>query len=245
MRKYNAALKDAYDAKRSSNVVPGSLKGKRPCKNVCLMYKGPPRYGAGGSRCTTCDTWVKWDGPNCPCCGIKLRKRGRSSLSKSARTVDDIRAGWWWLEHGDGYYDNYHYNRYGERGGGVHKVWSGDARAERISRRTVPVERKPAKPRVVGVPKHVNPYGDTPQRIFKFLLQEEKRWKEIVEYIGDTKSKGSYVSQVLSSLRYQGLLVSRQTPIGKMYGLTNKGYTMIFSRPPEADTELWSGYSNR
>jgi len=50
------------------------------CKGKCVKYKvstkhNPThdRYSRGHKRCTICEIFIKWDGVNCPCCGVRLR----------------------------------------------------------------------------------------------------------------------------------------------------------------------------
>jgi len=49
------------------------------CKGICIlqfkgkMKQGGIRYLDGFKRCVVCDTWIKWDGFHCPCCGYRIR----------------------------------------------------------------------------------------------------------------------------------------------------------------------------
>ena len=60
-----------------------------PCKGVCHRYKvAKPhteiggRYDNGQKRCNECDVFIKWSGKRCPCCGMILRLRPRSGITR-------------------------------------------------------------------------------------------------------------------------------------------------------------------
>lgn len=59
------------------------------CKGICDRYesKSPSdsnrhRYELGQKWCTDCEIFLKWDKPNCPCCGNKLRTKPRHSRDR-------------------------------------------------------------------------------------------------------------------------------------------------------------------
>ena len=41
------------------------------------------RYDNGHKRCNECEIFIKWDGKRCPCCGLLLRLRPRSGITRS------------------------------------------------------------------------------------------------------------------------------------------------------------------
>lgn len=41
------------------------------------------RYKTGQKRCQICETYIKWDGLWCPCCGYRLRSNPRSEIYKA------------------------------------------------------------------------------------------------------------------------------------------------------------------
>jgi len=48
------------------------------CKGICVRHKalkpvGASRYSQGQRHCQICQTFLKWDGLWCPCCGYRLR----------------------------------------------------------------------------------------------------------------------------------------------------------------------------
>jgi hypothetical protein len=58
------------------------------CKGICVRHKalkpiGVGRYFMGQKRCQVCETFLKWDGLTCPCCGYKLRTRPRNLKYKA------------------------------------------------------------------------------------------------------------------------------------------------------------------
>lgn len=63
-------------------------KNSMSCIGICKKYiakKESPssgRYESGHKRCSTCEIFVKWDGSNCPCCGMILRTKPRGTLSR-------------------------------------------------------------------------------------------------------------------------------------------------------------------
>lgn len=51
------------------------------CRGICQRYKASfnvykgGHYAQGHSRCNhKCNIFIKWDGKNCPCCGMRLKK---------------------------------------------------------------------------------------------------------------------------------------------------------------------------
>ena len=60
------------------------------CKGICEQYKitkgnnANSWYKKGGSRCTVCSTFMKWEGHHCPCCGYMLRTRPKGSQYRQA-----------------------------------------------------------------------------------------------------------------------------------------------------------------
>lgn len=58
------------------------------CIGICKKFKAKKeaplsgRYDAGHKRCSTCELFIKWNGAKCPCCGMLLRTKPRSSLSR-------------------------------------------------------------------------------------------------------------------------------------------------------------------
>ena len=54
------------------------------CKGICVRHKalkpslGIGRYCTGQKRCQICETFLKWQGIWCPCCGYRLRTRPRN-----------------------------------------------------------------------------------------------------------------------------------------------------------------------
>jgi hypothetical protein len=58
------------------------------CKGICVRHKalkplGAGRYSIGQKRCQICETFLKWDGFWCPCCGYRLRTRPRNTKFKN------------------------------------------------------------------------------------------------------------------------------------------------------------------
>src|SRR5215470_9523717 len=60
------------------------------CKGICIRHKAlKPRnpviglYSTGQKRCQICETFLKWDGLTCPCCGYKLRTGPRNLKYKA------------------------------------------------------------------------------------------------------------------------------------------------------------------
>ncbi|MDH3618792.1 MAG: hypothetical protein OEM89_08720 [Nitrosopumilus sp.] len=57
------------------------------CKGICHRFKAKwiaheYRYANGQKRCNTCEIFLEWDGLWCPCCGLSLRTRPRTSKYK-------------------------------------------------------------------------------------------------------------------------------------------------------------------
>ena len=53
------------------------------CRNICEKYRATKRrrgsyYAEGFKRCTMCDIFIRWGGPDCPCCGSVLRTLPRN-----------------------------------------------------------------------------------------------------------------------------------------------------------------------
>ena len=69
------------------------------CKGICIGHKalkpvGVGRYSMGQKRCQVCETFLKWDGLICPCCGYKLRTGPRNlKLKTELRTRKEIEKG--------------------------------------------------------------------------------------------------------------------------------------------------------
>ena len=59
-----------------------------PCRGICYRYKvekfpsESSRYGNGRKRCNACSIFIKWEGRNCPCCGLPLRTKPRERNSR-------------------------------------------------------------------------------------------------------------------------------------------------------------------
>lgn len=72
------------------------------CKGICGRYKaniqrgtaGQPIYGSGIVRCSTCGErdgiYLKWDGLNCPCCGMRVRVSARKDFNGAKTKVKAI-----------------------------------------------------------------------------------------------------------------------------------------------------------
>jgi len=44
------------------------------CRGICDRYRSESqRYNQGIKRCTSCETYLEYDGVQCPCCRTKLR----------------------------------------------------------------------------------------------------------------------------------------------------------------------------
>lgn len=57
------------------------------CNGICNRYKAKKplmqsRYASGQKKCSVCDIFVKWDGTNCPCCGMVLRTNPRGTQDR-------------------------------------------------------------------------------------------------------------------------------------------------------------------
>jgi len=69
------------------------------CKGICVRHKalkprGIGRYSTGQKRCQICETFLKWDGLWCPCCGYRLRTRPRNlKLKTELRARKEIEKG--------------------------------------------------------------------------------------------------------------------------------------------------------
>jgi hypothetical protein len=58
------------------------------CKGICARHRalkpvGNGRYSTGQKRCQICETFLKWDGLYCPCCGYRLRTGPRNTKFKN------------------------------------------------------------------------------------------------------------------------------------------------------------------
>jgi hypothetical protein len=58
------------------------------CKGICINHEAVKRlrgyrYIEGQKRCQICCVFLIWDGAFCPCCGMRLRTRPRSSYYKA------------------------------------------------------------------------------------------------------------------------------------------------------------------
>jgi len=63
------------------------------CREICIKYgaknlfpKEIGRYESGQKRCTSCETYINWDGNHCPCCGHFLRTKPRNSRGRNILT---------------------------------------------------------------------------------------------------------------------------------------------------------------
>jgi len=69
------------------------------CKGICIRHKalkplGAGRYCIGQKRCQICETFLKWDGLTCPCCGYNLRTGPRNPKFKNeSRARKEIEKG--------------------------------------------------------------------------------------------------------------------------------------------------------
>lgn len=58
------------------------------CRGTCIKYKAKREssfsghYELGHKRCSSCEIFIKWDGFHCPCCGIILRTRPKSTSGR-------------------------------------------------------------------------------------------------------------------------------------------------------------------
>ena len=57
------------------------------CKGICIRHKallrtGEHRYDNGRKRCQVCSIFMIWATDTCPCCGVRLRSKPRTSGSK-------------------------------------------------------------------------------------------------------------------------------------------------------------------
>ncbi len=60
------------------------------CKEICIKYsvkklaaKEIGRYESGQKRCTSCETYINWEGKHCPCCGHFLRTKPRNTRGRN------------------------------------------------------------------------------------------------------------------------------------------------------------------
>ncbi len=60
------------------------------CREICIKHeaknlspKEVGRYESGQKRCTSCETYINWDGKHCPCCGHFLRTKPRNSRGRN------------------------------------------------------------------------------------------------------------------------------------------------------------------
>jgi hypothetical protein len=69
------------------------------CKGICVRHKAMKpvrigRYSTGQKRCQICETFLKWDGLWCPCCGYRLRTKPRNlKLKTELRARKEIEKG--------------------------------------------------------------------------------------------------------------------------------------------------------
>ena len=57
------------------------------CKGICYKHKAKKpfmksRYAEGQKRCSICEIFVKWEGVDCPCCGMNLRTSPRNTQNR-------------------------------------------------------------------------------------------------------------------------------------------------------------------
>ncbi|MDH3501496.1 MAG: hypothetical protein OEL69_03195 [Nitrosopumilus sp.] len=63
------------------------------CNGICIRYKASKesfssgRYRLGQKRCNSCELFLYWDGPFCPCCNYRLRVKPRHTKSKKKTIV--------------------------------------------------------------------------------------------------------------------------------------------------------------
>ena len=83
-----------------NKLVTTEEKNRMPCKGICVRHKalkpvGNGRYSTGQKRCQICETFLKWDGIWCPCCGYRLRTRPRNMKYKAKlrarKKIDEYR----------------------------------------------------------------------------------------------------------------------------------------------------------
>ena len=49
------------------------------CRGICERYRSESqRYNLGIKRCTSCETYLEYDGVQCPCCRTQLRGKRKS-----------------------------------------------------------------------------------------------------------------------------------------------------------------------
>jgi hypothetical protein len=58
------------------------------CRGICIHHEAVKgvrgyRYAEGQKRCQVCCVFLIWEGAFCPCCGMRLRARPRSSKGKA------------------------------------------------------------------------------------------------------------------------------------------------------------------
>lgn len=58
------------------------------CKGICDKYMAQKplmqsRYAEGQKRCSVCEIFMRWDGNNCPCCGVMLRTSPRGTQDRA------------------------------------------------------------------------------------------------------------------------------------------------------------------
>ena len=58
------------------------------CKGICVRHKVPKpsgtgSYSSGQKRCQVCESFLKWDGLWCLCCGYRLRTKPRNLKYKA------------------------------------------------------------------------------------------------------------------------------------------------------------------
>ena len=56
---------------------------KLTCRGICERYRyESQRYNQGIKRCTSCETYLEYDGVQCPCCRTHLRGKRKSKWEK-------------------------------------------------------------------------------------------------------------------------------------------------------------------
>jgi len=56
------------------------------CRGICERYRSESqRYNQGIKRCTSCETFLEYEGIQCPCCRTQLRSKRKSKRSSHAR----------------------------------------------------------------------------------------------------------------------------------------------------------------
>src|SRR5215469_6637028 len=73
------------------------------CKGICVRHKalkpglGIGRYCTGQKRCQICETFLKWQGIWCPCCGY--RSSGKTNRNHPSNIIKyDRRSSYSWIK---------------------------------------------------------------------------------------------------------------------------------------------------